>query len=309
MDNREYVDAFLQYELSVRGVSANTHKSYKNDLDQFLIYLDKRQILIMDFTYRDASFYVDSLSTYFDKKNKEKKQAEKSILRKVTSLRMFYTWALRNEYISSNAFDMISLRTLEHHLPSVLTKKEIEQLLSLEINNFNDFRNYTLFLFLYNTGARISEALSVNVSDIDWENRRIRVKGKGSKIRFLFLSPFTIGVLHDYIDKRNQILKRGEKKEEALFISSRLARLPFSTSHYIFDKTREKLSWQKEFTPHTLRHTFATHLLDGGADIRFVQELLGHESISTTQIYTHISTNRLRSAYDNYHPHSKKGKK
>ena len=162
-----------------------------------------------------------------------------------------------------------------------------------------------LFLFIYNSGARISEALSVDVSQLDFRSRRVLIKGKGSKLRYLFFSESTAAELKAYLEKREIFLaSKGKSGEKALFVSDRGNRLPFSTSHIIFEKYASLCGFDKEFTPHTLRHSFATHLLERGADIRAVQELLGHESISTTQIYTHVTKSRLHETYDNAHPHA-----
>ena len=163
-----------------------------------------------------------------------------------------------------------------------------------------------LFLLIYNTGMRIAEALSVDVGDVELDKRRILITGKGSKERFVFFSPSTVDEIRVYLSRRDDYLReRGIDDEKAFFIGKRGGRLPFSSAHIIFDEYRARLGWQKEFTPHTLRHSFATHMMDRGADIRLVQELLGHESISTTQIYTHVSRRRLKSVYDGTHPHAK----
>ncbi|MBQ2259555.1 MAG: tyrosine-type recombinase/integrase [Spirochaetales bacterium] len=160
---------------------------------------------------------------------------------------------------------------------------------------------------MYSTGCRINEALSVNINDIEYEQRRVRIVGKGSKERYLFLPKKTVKELREYLEKRELFLQeKGKSNEKALFVGNSGKRLPFSSSHIIFDKYRSVLLWQKEFTPHTLRHSFATHMMDRGADIRLVQELLGHDSISTTQIYTHVSKTKLKSVYDETHPHSGK---
>ena len=154
------------------------------------------------------------------------------------------------------------------------------------------------------------KVLSVDVGMIERGERRIRIVGKGSKVRYIFLSPVTMEELDHYLEERGRLLGQlGVRDQKALFISSRGNRLPFSSAHVIFSRTKEALGWQKDFTPHTLRHTYATMLLDRGADIRVVQSLLGHESISTTQIYTHVSRSSLHKVYDMAHPHAHKEEK
>ncbi len=298
MENREYIDLFLTYIAKVRRLSSNTVTSYRTDLEELEAFALSRSIPFSDFSSDDSREYVREM---------RKKYREKSILRKLTSSRTFFQYLLKDGYVFQNPFDGISLRRSESRLPSVLTEDEVRELLSLERKTFLDERDHFLFLFLYGTGARISEALSVNVDDIEWNERRIKITGKGNKERYLFLTRGLVEEFRDvYLPKRKAyLIEKKNPLEKALFIGEHGFRLPNSSAHIIFDVYREKLSWQKEFTPHTLRHSFATHYLDRGADIRFVQELLGHESISTTQIYTHVSKARLRNVYNQSHPHAK----
>ncbi len=298
MENKEYISLYLNYLEKVRALSRNTVLSYSEDLGALLLYCSDISLSFTDFSNRDAREYVRGL---------EKTYSEKSILRRITSSRTFFQYMVKNGLMETNPFENISLRSTSTRLPSVLSEDEVAKLLSLPRTTFLEERDHALFLFLYSTGARISEALSIDVDDIEWNMRRIKIVGKGNKERFLFLSKYLVSSLrNEYLPKRKEYLE--EKKnpqEKALFIGERGFRLPSSSAHIIFDIYRARLSWQKEFTPHTLRHSFATHYLDNGADIRMVQELLGHESISTTQIYTHVSRKRLRNVYDNSHPHAK----
>ena len=298
MENLEYVSMFIEYTEKVRKLSARTVVSYREDLEELASYSSSLPEDLVLFSYEDSREYVRLL---------RKKYSERSILRKLTSARTFFSYLVRNGFMSSNPFEGISLRKNGDRLPSVLTEDEVRELLSVERTTFLDERDHALFMFLYGTGARISEALSVDTGMIDWSGRRILITGKGNKQRFLFLPHVLVKELRDvYLPRRKAYLE--EKKnpgESALFIGERGFRLPNSSAHIIFDVYREKLGWQKEFTPHTLRHSFATHYLDRGADIRMVQELLGHESISTTQIYTHVSQARLRTVYNDTHPHAK----
>ena len=302
MNNREYLDLYLTYLGKVRALTSHTLVSYGEDLSELEEYASSLLLSWEDFTAEDAREYVRQI---------RKKYSDRSILRKLTSSRTFFSYLVKNGFIASNPFEGISLRATQSRLPSVLTTDEVKELLDLPRENFLDERDHILFLFLYGTGARISEALSLDTDDIEWGERRILITGKGGKERFLFLSPVLVSALrNDYLPQREAYLReKGKSGEKALFISERGLRLPSSSAHIIFDSYRERLGWQKEFTPHTLRHTFATHYLDSGADIRLVQELLGHESISTTQIYTHVSRARLRNVYESAHPHAEGKKK
>ena len=250
---------------------------------------------IRDVGTNDAREYVRHLMENYK---------ERSMLRKISALRMFYDYLMRKGVINFNPFMDISLKRNEKRLPSVLSEEEVARLLELEVNDFMDLRDHILFLFIYSTGARISEALSVDISMIEWSKRRIRIVGKGSKTRFLFLNKDVADELRDYIEKRDIYLGQQARGNDALFIGKNRERLSFSTAHLIFEKAGEKLNLNKDFTPHTLRHSFATHMMDHGADIRLIQELLGHESISTTQIYTHVTSQKLRKVYDKTHPHA-----
>lgn len=295
MDDNAVLTEFLEYIDGVRKLSVHTQTAYSHDIEELYSYMEDRGLSLEGFSLHDARDY----SVYLAEKLK---LSEKSILRKITAMRTFFGFCQRREYVKGNVFASLSLRSTSVHLPSVLSRDEVSALLAYpQDGTFNALRDHMLFLFLYNTGARISEALSVDVEDIDYAKRRILIRGKGDKQRFLFFSPSTASALRAYIRERDKAARTGER---ALFISTRGKRLPFSSAHIIFEEYRGKMGWDKEFTPHTLRHSYATHLLDNGADIRTVQELLGHESISTTQIYTHISAARLHRVYDKAHPHA-----
>ena len=285
------IDSFLSFLTSVKGESENTRIGYENDLRQFAGYLERLDLGYQDVTTSDAREYVRLLMEKFK---------ERSMLRKLSALRMFYDYLMRGGIIDYNPFEDISLKRNEKRLPSVLTEKEVARLLSLKGDDFLSLRDHILFLFIYSTGARISEALSVDIFDIEWSERRIT--GKGNKQRFLFLNKSVVSELKDYVARREAYLDGHEC--DALFIGKNKERLTFSSAHLIFNNARNVLSLDKNLSPHTLRHSFATHMLDHGADIRFIQELLGHESISTTQIYTHVSSKKLKKVYDETHPHA-----
>lgn len=288
---------FISYIADIRSLSENTVKSYATDLAEWKRYMRDRNLDPVSFMRQDAALYAEYLQDEF---------AERSVLRKLTALRTFYGYLEKKGKVKSDPFRDISMRQKARRLPGVLTEDEVRELLSVERHSFQDERDHMLFLFIYNTGCRISEALGVDVGDIEFSRRRILIRGKGGKERFIFFSPRTADEMKSYLEAREDfLLSRGRRDEKAFLIGDKGRRLPFSSAHIIFDKYRTLLGWQKEFTPHTLRHSFATHLMDRGADIRLVQELLGHESISTTQIYTHVSRGRLQKVYEETHPHAK----
>jgi len=299
MSDRDLLEEFISYIDSIRQLSVNTQKAYSRDLEEFYDFLSLfNGLSVSEFSLHDARDYSKYLRD-------ECENSERSILQKLTALRTFFDFLQKRGVVVDNVFDAVSLKKRAKRLPSVLTEKEVRELLSIPRRDFLDERDHMLFLFLYNTGARISEALSVDISMIEFPERRIRIRGKGGKYRFLFLSPSTVKSIERYLEMRSSYLEENGKDDDgALFISSRGTRLPFSSAHIIFNEYQTRLGWQKEFTPHTLRHSFATHLLERGADIRVVQELLGHESISTTQIYTHVARPRLKQVYNQAHPHA-----
>ena len=293
----DLIEDFISYIADIRSLSENTVKSYATDLAEWKRYMRDRALDPVSFTRQDAALYAEYLQDEF---------AERSVLRKLTALRTFYGYLEKKGKVKADPFRDISMRQKARRLPGVLTEDEVRELLSVERHSFQDERDHMLFLFIYNTGCRISEALGVDVGDIEFSRRRILIRGKGGKERFIFFSPRTADEMKSYLEAREDfLLSRGRRDEKAFLIGDKGRRLPFSSAHIIFDKYRTLLGWQKEFTPHTLRHSFATHLMDRGADIRLVQELLGHESISTTQIYTHVSRGRLQKVYEETHPHAK----
>ena len=287
---------FLIYLKDIRGLSENTVTNYEIDLRHWKAWLRKAGCDETSFSKEDAASYTRELMAEF---------SERSVLRKLTALRTYYGYLIRRNVCSSDPFQGISLRMKERRLPSVLTEDEVRELLSLPRNGYMDERDHMLFLLIYNSGMRISEALSVDAGDIDLSRRRILIRGKGDKERFVFFSSSTKDAIIAYMSVLEAFRAKTHGDERAFFLGEKGGRLPFSSAHIIFERYREKLGWQKEFTPHTLRHSFATHLMDRGADIRLVQELLGHESISTTQIYTHVSRQKLRAVYEKTHPHAK----
>ena len=287
---------FLSYIDDIRGLSDNTVTNYEIDLKHWEKWAFRIGRCESTFTRSDALLYTRELMGEF---------SERSVLRKLTALRTYYGYLIRRGVVKSDPFSGISLRMKERRLPSVLTEDEVHALLSLPRKDYQDERDHMLFLLIYNSGMRISEALSVDVDDFDFPHRRILIRGKGDKERFVFFSEMTEREIREYIPLLEEFRAGKKGDDKAFFLGSKGGRLPLSSAHIIFEKYRQRLGWQKEFTPHTLRHSFATHLMDRGADIRLVQELLGHESISTTQIYTHVSRQRLRNVYEMAHPHAK----
>ena len=286
-----YIDDFLSYISSVRSLSENTVKNYAIDLCSWQRYMRDRELDPVTFTKEDAALYAEYLQEEF---------SERSVLRKLTTLRTFYGYLQKRDIVHRDPFEEISMRQKARRLPSVLTEDEVKKLLSVPRSSFADERDHMLFLFIYNTGCRISEAIGVNLDDIEYSKRRILIRGKGDKERFVFFSPSTSEEIRYYIEKRNEYLSEIKASNpDALFIGDKGGRLPFSSAHIIFDKYRAMLGWQKEFTPHTLRHSFATLATSMGEDIRILKDVLGHTKITTTEIYAHASSVAARRTANN----------
>ena len=294
-DDKEVIEAFLDYHKHIKGSSSHTLTAYASDLSKLTAFLQGLRCTLLEMKAPDARMYVRHLTT-------EETYSESTVNRILSSARSFYSYALRNALVEVNPFSLISLKKSRSSLPSVLTVGEVVQLLSLSYEDFPTTRNMLLFSMLYDTGCRISEVLSITEGDVSNKERQIRVVGKGKKVRYVFFTERTQKLLDYYLSLKHSLFG----KTERLFCSDSGKQLPQSTVGSIFARYRQSLGWQKSFTPHVLRHSYATHLLDNGADIRLVQELLGHASISTTQIYTHVSQKRLAKVYASCHPHGRK---
>jgi site-specific recombinase XerD len=293
---------FLDFLSNVQRASANTLLSYRGDLALLNSFCKEFSLEALSLSAPDARQFVRFLM--------DKGYSEASLNRILSATRSFFRHEVKAGNIKTNPFGLISLRKAQNRLPSVLTIEEVVQLLSLGYDDFSSTRNMLLFTLLYDTGCRISEVLSIGEGDVDYRQRRIPIVGKGDKVRYVFFMPRTERLLSYYLSLKHALQDRlqiaSEKERALLFCSDAGKQLPMSTVGSIFQTYKRKLGWQKDFTPHVLRHSYATHMLDNGADIRLVQELLGHSSISTTQIYAHVTQKRLARVYATCHPHGRK---
>ncbi len=295
-NNDTLIDSYLTYLSKVLGYSQKTIISYGHDLRRLFEYSEKRKIQFCDFSHEDAKDFVSSLY--------EQKLSNSTISRIVSCQKGFFRYLCENNYARDQVFAHISGAKTKRILPTVLSEDEIKKLIAFEPKKYSELVELTMFNLFYSTGCRLSEIMNMKVGDIDFENRRILVTGKGTKQRFVFLSNRAVNTLKTYLVERKKTIESTVGKDPLyVLINSKGKRLPNSTVHSIFDKYRLKMGLTKKFTPHVFRHTFATHLLDNDSDIRLVQELLGHESIGTTQIYTHVSRKHLTEVYKKTHPH------
>ncbi len=285
----DFITDYLNYLLIDKGYSNNTILSYKNDLYNFNTYINKN---VFDIKKDDILDYI----LYLNKQNLN----QKSINHFITVIKNFYKYLIIENVLSVNPTNMIHLGKITKTLPNTLSIEEILLLLDIKIENNFDIRNKAMLELMYSSGLRVSELINLSINDINLENNIIKVIGKGNKMRIIPIGEYAKDYLINYIDIRESMLKGYFC--DYLFLNNHGKQMTRQGFFKIIKAIGEEKNI-KNISPHTLRHSFATHLLDYGADLRTIQELLGHSNISTTQIYTHVSKEHLK---DNYslHPHN-----
>jgi len=290
-----YVAEFINYLAVERGLAQNTLESYGRDLRQFQNYLDNAKLDLMTASNHNTIMnYLSNLQA--------KGRAVSTISRNLAAIKSFYQYLVRERYLEKDPAVNLESPKLEKKLPRILTIAEVEELLRQpNPNTPTGLRDKAMLELLYATGIRVSELISLNISDANLEMGYIKCYGKGSKERIVPLGSIAAKCVHEYINRGRPKLVR-TYDEAALFVNHHGNRLTRQGFWKIIKKYALEANITKEITPHTLRHSFATHLLENGADLRSVQEMLGHADISTTQIYTHVTKNRLKEVYDKTHP-------
>jgi len=293
---------FLRYLDVEKNASILTIKSYREDLIDMADFLADQQgrtsLRPDDITPRDLRGYVAALH--------EAGYARSSISRKLASLRSFYKFAQRQELATTNPAKPLRNPRGQRKLPHFLTSDEVERLLnSPPRDEVLGLRDRAILETMYSAGLRVSEVVGLNDGDIDLEEGLARVRGKGRKERLSPLGRFAVAALQKYAYHRERSVKEPAGKNAPVFVNRFGRRLTTRSVARMLEKYIQQTGLDQRTTPHTLRHSFATHLLDRGADIRSVQELLGHKSLVTTQIYTHLSTANLKEVYDRAHPRAK----
>ena len=272
---------FLEYLNKELNYSENTEISYREDITNFLNYLEKKQL---NYKKIDGEIIRDYLK-YLD----EAKLKNSTIARRISALRTFYNYLLNKNIVDTNLFNSIRNPKLEKKLPNYLSYEELAKILdNIDISTKIGLRNRLLVELFYATGCRVSEMINIKVSDINKSNNSIRIMGKGSKERIVYFGEYA----RDYLDRYLPLIDT-----DYLFTQESRDKLSIHDVEYIISDLVKNLALKTHVTPHTLRHTFATHLLNNGADIKTVQELLGHSSLNTTGIYTHVSNERIKEVY------------
>lgn len=289
------IDDFFHYIQVERGLSNNTISSYRRDLKHYVAYLES-ELHRTDWNNMSRSDLLGFLHLL-----KDEHKSSATIARSLSSLRLFHQFLVREQLANQDPSIHIETPKQGQKLPAVLSSKEVEKLLVINGREPLDVRNKAMLEVLYATGLRVSELITLNVSDLHLTMGFVRCLGKGSIERIVPLGDVAKNAIEDYLDHaRSVILKKN--KEDVLFLNQHGRPLSRQGFWKILKTIARDKQIKKNITPHTLRHSFATHLLENGADLRAVQEMLGHKNISTTQIYTHVSKARLKDVYKAFHP-------
>ncbi len=296
-------EKFLLYLEIERNYSPRTVASYNRDIDSYLVYLDS-----IDHSFIKGA-PVSRMAVKMYMSSLRKNAYDKStIARKMAALRSFYRFLKKEGASKDNPFIDIPNPKQEKKLPLFLTEEQVDMLLNLRFKeDFYGARDKAILETLYSTGARVSELSGIKMKDLDFDRSVVLLFGKGKKERFAVLGKQAISAIKKYLPHRNRLIANTQNKEvDFLFLNKNATGLSSRAIEMIVSKRLiEAGLWKRGLSVHTLRHSFATHLLNRGADLRLVQELLGHKNLSTTQIYTHLTTDRLREVYDNAHPHAR----
>lgn len=294
------IDEFMVYLKIEKNASEKTMESYQRDLFQLLNFLSK------EFSIPEEDITPDKINHLMIRKYlsilQKQQLARTSIARKLAALRTFFKFLCREEILDSNPLKAISTPKIEKKLPHFLYQDDIVKL--VEKPSSNDpysMRDKAILETLYSSGIRVSELVKLDIDNLDLGIGYLRVMGKGAKERVVPLGSFAIAAINNYLENGRKVLLK-DKTEQAVFLNKHGSRLTPRGIRYMIDKYIKESTIKQKVSPHTLRHSFATHLLDNGADLRSVQELLGHVTMSTTQIYTHVTKERLKNVYKNTHP-------
>lgn len=300
MANTEVLNLFKEYLMNERGYSEHTVKSYIDDIYNLIHFLDNEEFGdLLTVSPRISRFYVATLHENY---------SPTSIARKISSLRSLYNFLTKEGLMRENPFSDTELPKKEKRLPKFIYPDEIESLInSIKIDKPKGKRDKLIFEFLYGTGVRVSELCGIKLNDIDYSQGIVLIHGKGSKDRYVPLHQGLIDDIREYVIMvREEFLKRSEEPTKNLFLNFKGTNLTPRGVRMIINDIIDKSEETLKISPHTLRHTFATHLLNNGADLRSVQELLGHSHLSSTQIYTKVTKEKLKENYMMAHPRAKK---
>ena len=288
------INEYLVFVSQVKNLSENTTKSYKRDLKKLYLFLEKLNVT----NYSDIKEEICSawIGALYSQNNKPK-----SIQRHLSSAKGFFRFLKKNNLISSSPFELVTAPKSSNTLPDVLSPEDVEQLLNFKPSNTIEIRDMAIVELMYSSGLRVSETVNINISDFEENMSFLRVLGKGSKTRLVPMGRFAINAINNWLNEREKI----SNNTDALFLNSKGSRLSVRSIQLRLKKMAIKQGLPPVH-PHMLRHSFATHMLESSGDLRTIQELLGHSSLSTTQIYTKLDYQHLAKIYDKSHPRAKK---
>ena len=292
------IDRFVEYLKYQRNYSNFTCNNYKKDLNEYNSFILSNKINYKNMNYNEAKEYV----IYLNKKN----DAKSTISRKLSSLRTFYKYLVLNNKVESNPFLLVSSPKKEKRIPKFINYNNMEEILNVpNIKTKEGQRERVILEVLYASGVRVSELVNIKLKDIDFSNKNILIFGKGSKERLVSFGDYALEYINLYLKEGRNLLLDGVKSDY-LIVGKKSEKLTTRRVEQIIDDIIKRTSIKLNITPHMFRHTFATHLLDNGCDLLVVQELLGHASLSSTEIYTHVSNEHLREVYLKCHPRNKR---
>ena len=297
MELERTIDRYISYITSVRNLSPLTADAYRTDLSRFAGWITAEGLDGAGIDSKNARAFVSSLTRIGLGKS--------TVNRSVSTLRGFYRYCMKFGFHDSNPFSGIRSLRADRPLPKFLFESEVDEVAGGGDDSFTGLRNRAIIELLYSTGCRVSELVGMNVTDIAFTDGTIRITGKGRKERFAFIGSQAAAAVREYLPLRSARVDRlSGDAVKALFLNGRGRRISRRGVEYLVAALVDRAGIAKHASPHTFRHSFATHLLDHGADIRAVQEMLGHANLSTTQVYTHLELDRLRKVYREAHPHS-----
>ena len=297
LEREKIIDDYLDFLKYQKNYSEYTIKSYENDIMEYFNYINSEGLNYKDIEYSDIRFYLMYL--------KDKEDNNSSIDRKLSALRGFYKYLVNEEVVHNNVFSLVNGPKKSKKLPRYFDYNELEEMFLIpDTNTALGQRDLLLLEMLYATGCRVGELVSIKVKDIDFNRRTILIVGKGNKERFLNYGEYCEDILKKYL--KDGYLSLNVNKSEFLFLNKNGGVLTERGVRFILDKIIKQTGINKNISPHMIRHSFATHLLNEGCDLLTVQKLLGHESIKATQIYTHVTTDRLKEVYYQSFPRAKK---
>ena len=294
---KDALDDYLHFLRVERQLAANTLTSYERDLKNYLQYL--REVEQLDSLRKVERVHILNHLRHL----KDTTKTSRTVARHISSIRSFHQFLIRERVVDQDPTVHLEMPQMEKKLPSILSIEEVDALIQAPVTSkASGIRDQAMLELLYASGMRVSECINLNVEDVHLTMGFVRCIGKGGKERIIPLGNAALKACRTYLENARNELVKTDAKTDALFINQRGKRLTRQGFWKLLKQHAQKAGIQKELTPHTLRHSFATHLIENGADLRAVQEMLGHADISTTQIYTHVSKTRLKDVYSQFHP-------